>query len=100
MLGEAETNERGGFILDDGSLFELLNVSETPTEGASLDLAVEDVHILDQAICTWHTHPGETANLSVGDADTFVQWPDYLHAIIGTDGIRWYGVKHGAVINA
>ena len=92
--------ERGGFVLDDYTLHELTNLSETPTEGAILDIQDGDLHLLPRVIATWHTHPGATSNLSVGDAETFCQWPQQFHAIVGENGIRWYGVKNGAVINA
>lgn len=51
-------------------------------------------------MASWHTHPGGTANLSVEDWETFVQWPEQLHVIVGSDGIRWYAVKGSAVTNA
>jgi len=92
--------ERGGFVLDDGTLLELPNRSDTPTEGAMLDIPDDQLHLITRAVATWHTHPGTTANLSVGDHETFVSWPALKHAIVGTDGVRWYGVKNGAVINA
>lgn len=100
MMGELGTPERGGFVLEDGTLLEFPNNSPEPNEGASLEIGVEQLPLLDYAIATWHTHPGATANLSVGDAETFTQWPNMLHAIVGTNGVRWYGVKNGAVINA
>ena len=100
MLGPDQTPERGGFILDDYTILELKNTSPQPNEGAMLDINVDQLADLDRAIATWHTHPGATANLSVGDSQTFVGWPTLRHAIVGTDGVRWYAVKHGAVINA
>ncbi len=99
-LGEPGTPERGGFIMKDGTLLELSNTSDTPAEGALLDMTPEQLDQLPNAAGTWHTHPGATANLSVGDNETFVSWPTFIHAIVGTDGIRWYGTKNGAVINA
>lgn len=48
---------------------------------------------------TWHTHPNGSANLSVADWKTFVSYPAMEHIIIGTDGVRFYGVHNGAVIN-
>lgn len=93
-------HERGGLILDDLSLHELVNISEEPSEGASLSIHVDDLPLLPRTIGTWHTHPDASSNLSVGDSQTFVQWPDKIHAIVGKDGVRWYAVKNGAVINA
>lgn len=100
MLGEPGTPERGGFVMSDGSLMELENLSDKPNDGAALNPTVEQLERLPEARATWHTHPGTTANLSVGDFETFVGWANMLHAIVGTDGVRWYGVKNGAVVNA
>ena len=99
-LGEPDTPERGGFVMKDGSLMELENRSTTPNEGAILDMQPDQLALLSDAVATWHTHPGATSNLSVGDNDTFTSWPALLHVIVGTDGPRWYGVKNGAVVNA
>lgn len=94
-----EGPERGGFILSGGKLLELKNVSTEPEKGFVPDLLPAIAHVND-AIGTWHTHPGSKAALSSEDATTFVQWPEFQHAIVGSDGVRWYGVKNGAVINA
>lgn len=97
----AETGpERGGLILKGGKLLELPNVAEKPDQGFLPDLTPELLDALDESIGTWHTHPGATANLSAEDWQTFIQWPEHLHAIVGTDGVRWYRVEHGAVVNA
>lgn len=100
MAGKVGEPERGGLILDDHTLVEIENHSETPLEGAVLSLQPEHLALLPRAIGTWHTHPGSTANLSVGDSQTFTAWPDMLHAIVGEEETRWYAVRHGAVINA
>lgn len=92
--------ERGGLIGPTGDLIELKNVAEKPDEGFMPDITLDVLDHLSTAIGTWHTHPGVTANLSAEDWETFVQWPDHLHAIAGTDGLRWYRVDRGAVINA
>lgn len=91
--------ERGGLILKGGKLVEVQNICSEPEEGFLPDAADLIPH-LPNAVGTWHTHPGASANLSVEDAETFVSWPDWLHAIVGEDGVRWYAVKNGAAINA
>lgn len=91
--------ERGGLVLDDGTVIELTNLMDEPEDGALLDPA-ELIQHEDRMVATWHTHPTTSANLSGMDWETFTNWPDQLHAIIGTDGIRWYRVKGRAVINA
>lgn len=90
--------ERGGIILADGALVEFENVADDPAEGFCP--RITDPLQLNEATGTWHTHPGANSNLSVGDSETFVSWPELLHAIVGSDGVRTYRVKNGAVINA
>jgi proteasome lid subunit RPN8/RPN11 len=90
--------ERGGVVLEDGTIVELTN-HYPEDDGFSPDPAELLPH-LDRLAATWHTHPGATANPSVEDAETFVLWPDLTHYIVGTDGVRAFRVKHGAVINA
>lgn len=95
-----KVEERGGLILKDGSVIEFKNVAEVPKEGFLPEITVDLLAHLDNALATWHTHPGASANLSVEDWETFTQWPDHAHAIVGTDGVRWYRVERGVVINA
>lgn len=95
----ADGPERGGLVLLDGTIVELTNTAADPNEGFQ-PASTELVAYIDNAAATWHTHPGETANLSVEDWETFILWPNLQHLIIGTDGVRQYGVKNGAVINA
>lgn len=92
--------ERGGFILSDGRLYELANVADKPDMGFFPEITDELLTKLDDCAGTWHTHPGSTANLSTEDRNTFLQWPTFQHAIVGTDGVRWYAVDKGAVLNA
>jgi proteasome lid subunit RPN8/RPN11 len=92
--------ERGGVILSDKSLVELENVCATPNEGYVPKVVVETLDILEDSIGTWHTHPGQTANLSTEDWEAFVEWPTHFHAIVGTDGVRFYRVENGTVLNA
>lgn len=92
--------ERGGLILKGSRLIELTNIAEKPEEGFLPQLTADLMGHFDVAIGTWHTHPGSSANLSAEDWSTFVQWPDMAHAIVGTDGVRWYAVAKGAVVNA
>ena len=91
--------ERGGFILPGGQLVEFKNVSDEPELGFAPDL-IDAIPHANDAVGTWHTHPGGTANLSAEDVNTYVQWPELIHVIAGSDGLRWYSVKNGAVINA
>ena len=99
-LGEAGTPERGGVIVAGPKLIELDNIAEGDDAYTCDSMALVDLMAEHELVGTWHTHPGATANLSMGDADTFAGWPDLAHVIVGTDGPRWYAVKNGAVINA
>jgi hypothetical protein len=91
--------ERGGVILDDGSVVEFINLADDPE-----NLAVFDVGQLipyeHRVVASWHTHPDASATLTTEDWETFRGWPAWLHAIVGTDGVRWYAVKGRAVVNA
>lgn len=89
--------ERVGFVLKTGEIVEVENVCPQPTEG--FDVKGEDiVKYYDLAASTWHTHPGASNNLSVNDYQTFLNWPDHTHFIIGNDGVREYRVENGDVL--
>lgn len=91
--------ERGGVILDDSTIIEMINHLDTPEDGCVLD-PEELLEFEGRIVATWHTHPMETAALSGMDWDSFLGWPDQLHVIVGTDGLRWYRVQGPAVVNA
>lgn len=91
--------ERGGLILPRNKLVEFDNL-ETGDEAYKADVRPEHAPLLMKAIGTWHTHPSGSSNLSAGDAQTFRQWPDLLHAVVGEDGVSWYRVEGGNVLNA
>ena len=90
--------ERGGVILNDGSLVEMTNFGDED-DVCVLD-PMELLGVEDRMVATWHTHPTTSAALSGMDWDTFTGWPDLLHCIVGVDGVRWYAVKGSAVVNA
>lgn len=91
--------ERIGFVLKDGSIVEVENVCEEPTEG--FDVKGEDIiKYAPIAAATWHTHPNEDSNLSANDYRTFLNWPELEHYIIGTDGVSKFVVEDGEVLIA
>lgn len=90
--------ERVGLVLRDGSVIELPNISTLPEESFLVD-PVDLLNHEDEMVATWHTHPRTPATLSGEDYQTFLMWPDLLHIIIGTDGVRGYKVVNGAVVN-
>ena len=89
--------ERVGFILKSGEIVEVPNVCAKPEEG--FDVSGEDiVKYADTSVATWHTHPGGNNNLSVSDFNTFLNWPELDHYIVGTNGVRRYYVEQGEVL--
>lgn len=89
--------ERVGFILDSDTVVECRNVAPEPED--TFDVAPEEILLYcDLAAATWHTHPGGGSNLSVGDRETFLLWPDLLHYIVGENSITCYRIENGNVL--
>ncbi len=89
--------ERVGFILDSGEIVEVENVSVTSEEG--FEVSAENLIRFEAgAVATWHTHPGESSNLSLDDYLGFLNWPDLRHYIVGSDGTKAFVVKGKTVI--
>lgn len=90
--------ERCGLILADGTIVELPNVAPEPTEAFCADPEAL-LPYLDAGViaATWHTHPSTSSNLSVGDYETFLFWPDCKHYIVGNDGVACYVVRNNTV---
>lgn len=92
-------NERVGFILKNGVIVEVDNTAEDPT--VAFNVKGEDIQAHgDEAIATWHTHPDRDYNLSGEDYETFLQWPNLDHYIIGNNGVRKYVVEFNEVLIA
>jgi proteasome lid subunit RPN8/RPN11 len=93
--------ERVGFVLQDGSLIEVPNISPHPEN--SFMVRGEDIMkyaLSGEAQATWHTHPVKDGNLTIEDHEMFLNYPELEHYIVGNDGVRRYSVKDGRVINA
>lgn len=93
-----EGPERVGFIKGQ-EIVEVYNISSDPSN--TFIILGEDIinHALDpETKASWHTHPGRSPNLSVTDYESFLNFPDLLHCIVGKDEIRVYRVEDGAVI--
>ena len=92
-----EGPELVGVVMQDGAIVEVENRSPEPNDSCVIDpafLAEND----DKMKATFHTHPGKNANLSGEDYQAFSNWPDLLHYIIGSDGLRCYEVlPNGAI---
>ncbi|RWB08776.1 MAG: hypothetical protein EOQ39_18815 [Mesorhizobium sp.] len=94
-----EAVEHVGFILKSGKVIEVANICENPEEG--FDVSGEDIALYAlTAKATWHTHPKADFNLSANDFNTFRNWPEMDHYIIGTNGVRKYIVEDGEVLIA
>lgn len=87
--------ERCGFILADGTAVECENLCES--EGG-FDFKADDLVKYEDAKASWHTHPGMPSNLSNGDRQSFLAWPDMQHMVIGADGTRVFAVQMNRVV--
>lgn len=99
LLEDDDDDERIGFVLDDGSIIEVENICQTPTDG--FEIKAEDLLKYEHTIkASWHTHPGASSNPSFGDLQSFLNYPDWRHYIIGNDGVIAYEVKNGKLVIA
>lgn len=89
--------ERVGFIFKDGTVAEVVNVYVNPMEGASIS-PQDLLEWADKSSGFWHTHPGQSSNLTVPDMKAFKAFPHHEHYIVGNDGIAKYVVDRGEVI--
>lgn len=85
-----EGSERVGFI-NSKQIVEVKNTAENPLQGFFVgpEDIIKHTEELD-AWATWHTHPNQDSNLSGEDYKMFMQWPDFIHFIIGSDGVKCY----------
>ncbi len=91
-----EGPERVGFILANGDVVEVENVCSEPMNG--FEVSGEDLIKHQDAIGSWHTHPGQNSNLSTNDWYGFRSWSEWTHFIVGTDGVQSYRVDEGRVL--
>lgn len=88
-----------GFVLKTGEIVEVENVCEKPDEG--FDVKGEDLLKYEGQIqASWHTHPGSDSNLSHGDYASFLDYPEWDHYIVGSDGVACYTVTENKVFIA
>lgn len=88
--------ERVGFILADGQIVEVKNICQEAENG--FEVSGQDLLKYQDAIATWHTHPDMNSNLSSNDYYGFRNYPDWLHFIVGTDGVSAFKVEKGRVL--
>jgi proteasome lid subunit RPN8/RPN11 len=92
-------HERCGFVLKTGEIVEVVNICQTPEMG--FDMCGDDlIKYSPIAAASWHTHPDEDSNLSAGDYQSFLNWPELEHYIVGNDGVTKYVVEAGDVLVA
>lgn len=90
--------ERAGVVTKKG-IEEFENTSSLPRE--FFEFSEEDLKRLQDPDCvaTWHTHPKTPANLTLADYYAFIKYPHLKHYIVGTDGIKCYAMRNGALID-
>ena len=96
-LKPSDELEKCGTILASGRVLTSKNAAEFPAQ--SFEIPAVDM-IVDGLVGTWHTHPGDSANLSHLDYAGFLNWPTLTHYIVGTDGVKSYIVDDGLVLQA
>lgn len=84
--------ERGGYIKSNGEVVEVENVHPNKIEGFAFSCDDLDMLENEDVIATFHTHPNGVSNLTKEDSVAFRNWSDFLHFIIGKDGIMCYRV--------
>lgn len=85
-----EGPERVGFVTLNKEIIEVTNTSDKPNEGFLVNPQDTINATKKGAWATWHTHPGQGANLSGEDYANFLRWPEFTHFIIGNDKIKGY----------
>lgn len=95
LLKADDAEERCGLVLASGEIVETSNIAAQPQY--SFEIPPEDM-VREGVVATWHTHPGQSANLSHEDYAGFLNWPTLEHHIIGTDGVRSYRVVDGLIV--
>ena len=96
-LRKDDTLERCGLVLSDGMVFQLENIHPQPERG--FIIPGSEMFKYATTLCgTWHTHPGREATFSQEDYFGFCNWPDLIHFIIGTDGVKAYRVEDGVIV--
>ena len=89
--------ERVGFITKRGRLVEVTNIHPEPHN--FFEVGLEDLEEnVAKSKAIWHTQPGRTSQLSYEDYLGFLNFPEHLHIVIGSDGYRVYKVEDGSVL--
>lgn len=96
-LRKTDKHEKCGLVLQDETIIPVMNTHPEPENGFRIE-AKEMVAHEDKLLGTWHTHPTTSSVLSHADYAGFSQWPELVHFIIGTDGVRAYQFEDGSLM--
>ena len=89
--------ERVGFITKRGKVVEVENIHPDPEKFFEVSLEHLEENVA-KAKAIWHTHPNKPSQLSYEDYLGFLNFPEHLHIVIGSDGYRVYKVEDGSVL--
>lgn len=92
-----EGPERCGLIMSNGDIVELINAAEDPLEAFEISGA-DLIKYEDVAIASWHTHPGQSSQLSLDDYAGFLNYPNFQHHIVGKNGVTSYAVINKRIV--
>jgi proteasome lid subunit RPN8/RPN11 len=96
-----EPSERIGFVMPDGSIIETINISMNPANTFHFrSVDVFNYVFKEGAVATWHTHPNMSSDMSEDDYQMFLNYPDMVHYVIGSDGVNAFIVEDGVVLHA
>lgn len=103
LLQKGDTEERCGVVMKDGNAVELQNVAGDPAGSFEMpSKAFLELVKTGEVEATWHTHPKSSPVLSGADYETFLNWPDLKHHVIGMEKgevvVLTYIVDDGVVI--
>lgn len=91
-------NEKGGYITSDFQIVECQNCHIEPENNFTYNFEAMD-KLETEGWATFHTHVDKSSNLSKEDYDSFQNYYDLIHFIIGNDGISCYKVTdRGTVV--
>lgn len=87
--------EIGGYVLTD-KVVVCKNEHINPVE--NFQFTCDDLDKLDEnedkIVALFHTHPNGTSAMSKQDYRAFINWPQFLHLIVGKSGVSCYKVTN------
>jgi len=89
--------ERCGFVLTTGEILEAENIHNNPAEEFEI-CPSEFESYTDRVAAVWHSHPITNANLSLADYDTFDNFRNLTHIIVGQHEVISYKFKNSVLL--